>query len=419
MRPINKEERTMGNKGINRRQFIRTTALGAVTAGLSAPLLRAETRQKVAAPKIVYRTLGRTQLEIPLISFGVMNSDSPDLIRKALDMGVNHLDTAHVYLQGNSERTIGEVLKGRGDRDEVYIATKMRFERDRERGVFVLTDGSRSPGATEENLTKQLDESLRRLQTDYVDILYLHNCSTAAMVTHEPMTKAFTKVKKQGKARFIGISTHQNEADCIRAAADAGIWDVALTAYNFLKENREEVKEANAYAAQKGVGIIAMKTQGGVRLNQEKKVQVNHAAALKWVLKDENVCTTIPGITTFEQMDLDFGVMADLKLSDQENRDLEISALLKGPFYCQNCRACIPSCPQRVRIPTLMRAYMYQEGYGNLYEARMTAADLPPAQGLGVCLDCPTCTAFCPKGIQIHRRLRSLLAMNRAEGRSA
>jgi predicted aldo/keto reductase-like oxidoreductase len=408
----------MAHRGINRRQFIQTTALGAVAAGLGVPRLRAETETETPPkPKIVYRALGRTKLTIPVVSFGVMNSDSPDLIRKALDMGITHLDTAHVYLRGKSETVIGEVLKDRGGRDKVYIATKMRFDRDDDKGKFSTTGGLRAPGATEENLEEQLHKSLERLQTDYVDILYLHSCSSPAMVTFYPMMKAFSKVKEQGKARFIGISTHANEPECIRAAANTGIWDVVLTAQNFMKDKRKEITEANAYAAQKGVGIIAMKTQGGVRLNQDKKVEVNHAAALKWVLTDENVCTAIPGITTFDQMDLDFGVMADLALTDQERRDLEISAMLKGPLFCQTCGTCIQICPRHVRIPTLMRAYMYQKGYGNLYEARMTVADLPPHRGLDVCRNCPACTATCRNGIDIASRLRSLMAMKAAETR--
>jgi predicted aldo/keto reductase-like oxidoreductase len=407
----------MAKRYFNRRQFIHATALGAVTAGLHAPLLKADTKDSPSTPKIICRTLGRTKLSIPLLSFGVMNSDSPDLIRKGLEMGITHLDTAHVYLRGKSERVIGKVLEERGGRDKVYIATKMRFERDGDRGTFSSKGGLRYPAATEENLLQQLDKSLRRLRTDYVDILYLHSCSTPAMVTYEPMMKAFTKVKEQGKARYIGISTHTDEPDCIRAAADAGIWDVVLTAQNFMKKNRVEIRQACAYAAAKGLGIIAMKTQGGVRLNQEKKVEVNHAAALKWVLNDPNVCTTIPGITTFDQMDLDFNVMGNLELSEEERRDLEISAMLKGPLFCQNCRECIPSCPHKVHIPSLMRAFMYKEGYGNLYHAQMTVSDLPPHRGLGVCTNCPTCTASCPNGIAIHDRLRSLMAMNISETR--
>ena len=400
----------MKDRGVNRRQFIQRTALGAVTAGLGVPLLRAQAVTHTTDPKIVTRTLGRTGLSIPLVSFGVMNSDNPDLIRKALDMGVTHLDTAHVYLRGKSETVIGKVLAQRGGRDEVLIATKMLFSRDEDKGVFTPEGKGRYWGTTKENLARQLEKSLNRLKTDYVDILYLHNCISPQMVTYEPMIEAFSRLKEQGKARFIGISTHTKEPECIRAAADAGIWDVALTAQNFLKENREEIRAANAYAAGKGVGIIGMKTQGGVRLNEEKKVEVNHAAALKWVLNDENVCTAIPGITTFEQLDLDFSVMASLELSPEEQRDLTLSAMLPGPLYCQDCSRCMSTCPCSVQIPTLMRAFMYQEGYGNLHEARATVADLPSGRGLDVCRACPVCTATCPKGIDIAHRVRSLMA---------
>ena len=101
----------MGVEGINRREFIVRTALGLIAASLGAPPVRAASTQLGKSPKIVYRTLGKTKLQIPLVSFGVMNSDNPDLIRKALDIGIKHLDTAHVYLRGNSEKVIGRILE--------------------------------------------------------------------------------------------------------------------------------------------------------------------------------------------------------------------------------------------------------------------------------------------------------------------
>ena len=103
----------MGDEGIDRRQFIQRTALGLITAGLGIPTVRASSAETGKSSKILYRTLGNTKLQIPVVSFGVMNSDSPDLIRKALDMGVKHLDTAHVYLRGNSEKVIGQILEQR------------------------------------------------------------------------------------------------------------------------------------------------------------------------------------------------------------------------------------------------------------------------------------------------------------------
>ena len=408
----------MGIEGMNRREFILKTALGLATAGLGVSPGHVWAKGEKASFEILYRTLGRTHLRIPLVSFGVMNSDSPDLIRKALDMGIRHLDTAHAYLRGNSERVIGEILEERKCRDKVYVATKMLFARDRDKKIFLSEGDGRSVGATEKNFDEQLAASLERLRTDYIDILYLHSCHGPSMPTYEPIMKAFVKAKESGKARFIGISTHAGEPETIRAAVDAKIWDVVLTAYNFMQDHKEEVKDAVAYAAGRGLGIIAMKTQGGVKVNREKNVEVNHAAALKWVLNDQNVCTTVPGFTTFAQMDLDFGVMRDLSLKEEEKRDLKISSLLEGPLYCQYCRACIPSCPQKVEIPVLMRAYMYAEGYGNLVQANLTLEHLPKERGLAACLDCETCTASCRRGINIGKRLDLLRASNALAERS-
>ena len=402
----------MGIEVLNRREFMVKTGLGLMTAGVGIGPVRAFGAETVTEPKIIYRTLGRTNLKIPVVSFGVMNSDSPDLIRKAIDMGIKHLDTAYVYLRGNSETVIGKILEERGCRNKVYIATKAVFSRDDEKRIFLSEDHGRYLGATEENLNKLLTTSLKRLRTDYVDILYLHNCYGPHMVTYDPIMEAYAKVKESGKARFLGITTHKDEPETIRAAVDAGIWDVVLTSYNFMQKHRDEVKKAIGYAAEKGVGVIAMKTLGGARLSEGKKEEINHAAALKWVLNDKNVCTSIPGITTYDQMDLDFGVMADLTLSGEEKRDLAMSSMVKGPLYCQQCGSCLSSCAKKVEIPTLMRAYMYAEGYDNLLNAELALDELAIGRGLDVCQDCTNCTASCINGIRIRDRLEFLMAMN-------
>ena len=110
-------------------------------------------------------------------------------------------------------------------------------------------------------------------------------------------------------------------------------------------------------------------------------------------------------------MGLDFSVIKDLSLSDQEKMDLKISSMVRGAFYCQQCRSCVASCPKTVEIPALMRAYMYAEGYGNLIQAELTVDELPEEYGLHVCRDCATCSATCPHGIDIHHRLVFLMAM--------
>jgi predicted aldo/keto reductase-like oxidoreductase len=405
----------MKKEGVSRRWFIGGAATGVVSAGLElSGCSRAVTPEAAAtegetrAPKIEYRVLGRTGLEIPLISFGVMNSDNPDLLRRAFDLGLNHLDTAHGYLRGKSEEVIGEVVEQRGNRDAVFIATKMYFNRDRDKGVFSNEASARAPAPTEENLFKLLETSLQRLRTDYVDILYLHSCYSPAMATYEPIMEALVKAKQQGKARFLGVSTHRDEPNVIRAAVDAGIYDVVLTSYNYLQDHKDAVGDAIAYAAGKDVGVVAMKTQGGKRLNQQEGIEINHQAALKWVFANPHVCTAIPGMTTFEQMDSNVAVMADLELSEAEERELKLASLLPGTYFCQSCRECVSTCPERVEIPSLMRAYMYAEAYGNTVQAEETIATVPDDRGLRVCADCSSCRARCSRDLPIADRVREL-----------
>jgi predicted aldo/keto reductase-like oxidoreductase len=153
-----------------------------------------------------------------------------------------------------------------------------------------------------------------------------------------------------------------------------------------------------------------MKTQGGRRLQQDPDTEINNQAALKWVLNDENVCTTIPGMTTFDQLDMNMGVMNDLTLSSQEQRDLQVAASMRGILFCQNCRSCEPTCPNSVAVPNLMRAYMYAQGYSNYVQARHTIAELPEKKGLDVCRECNGCQASCRRDIDIGSRIKSLIA---------
>lgn len=405
----------MARKHINRREFIGKTAIGLVSTGLVFPLLKGASASQDQQNKIIYRTLGRTKLRVPVISFGVMNSDSSALIRRAIEMGVKHLDTAWAYLRGNSERSIGKTLEEDKNRYKVYIATKMRFARDGEKNVFISEGSAREALATAENFRSQLEESLKRLQTDYIDILYLHSCYSPEMATFEPMMKELVKAKESGKARFIGVSTHKNEPEVIRAAVETGVYDVILTAYNIMQKHKDEVKKAIQYAASKDIGIVAMKTHGGNRLNQDSSAEINHEAALKWVLNDENVCTAIPGMTAFEQLEFNFRVMNNLALNAGEQRELRLTSMLTGTLYCQNCRACVPTCPKKVEIPNLMRAYMYAEGYGNLIQAQMTLEGLSKKRGISVCQECSSCTASCQHGINIDSRVNSLLTQGFAK----
>jgi len=383
----------------SRRNFIKKSAAGLAGAAILPSMLKGETKPPVKTAgktKMIYRTLGKTGLKLPVVSMGVMNADNPELVRAALDAGIVHLDTAWFYQMGRNEEMIGKVVKDR-PRDSFVIATKVWEPRDRQTGLF-------PEDAKPESFMEKFETSLKRLGMDYVDILYLHNISRKESALFEPYVALMKKLKKEGKARFIGVSTHKNEPEVIRAAADSKVYDVVLTAYNFNQDHREEVKKAIAYAAKAGLGIVAMKTQAGVFWDKEKQKPINMTAALKWVLQDENVHTAIPGFTTFDQLELDLTVMNDLTLTPKEKADLQPP---KDPamagLYCQQCEQCVPQCPAKLEIPTLMRSYMYAYGYKNLEKARQTV-ELTDLTRLA-CNTCTTCNVKCAVGFDVKGRV--------------
>jgi predicted aldo/keto reductase-like oxidoreductase len=393
---------------LKRRSFIKMSAAGlAGLAGLAVnPVSGArqeEGRGLSAGPQkkdAIIRTLGRTGLKLPVVSMGVMNSNNADLIRAALDRGIIMLDTAHGYQRGTNEVVIGQVIKGR-PRDSFVIATKVPAPgRDR-------TTGAIPADAKAEPFLEMFNLSLERLGLEYVDILYQHNVLARDQVFCAPALEALQKIKKEGRARFIGVTTHGNQPEVIRAAVETQVHDVVLTAYNFLQDNRDEVRKAVAEAARAGVGIVAMKTQAGAFWDKEKQHPINMKAALKWVLNDPNVTTAVPGMTTFDQLEEDLAVMTDLTLTDEELKDLK--ADLRGGLYCQHCRRCLPGCRLGLPVPDLMRGYMYAYGYGNIRLARdlLEELDVPAA----ACQTCDTCTVRCAKGFDVADRIRDIVRL--------
>src|SRR5450759_5319967 len=241
----------------------------AVTAGPAKPAPPA----KPAGP--VRRVLGRTGIEVPVVSMGVMNADNPNLVRAALDGGMLLLDTAHGYQDGRNEEMLGTILPAR-KRDSFVLCTKVYVNTlDRQTGLF-------GPGTRGEEITEKLDISLKRLGLDHVDILYLHCQGAREGVLHEKLLGALAKAKKDGKTRFLGVSTHKNEPEVIRAAMEAKLYDVVLTSYNFRQDHHAEVQKAIGEAAAAGLGIVAMKTQAGVYWDKERKNPIDMKAALRW-----------------------------------------------------------------------------------------------------------------------------------------
>jgi len=389
----------MKKSGLNRRDFLKVGLTGLVATGATSLLLADGQKKGKEAQKkpqtssepqppggrregFIYRTLGRTGVVLPVVSMGVMNADNPELVRAALDSGLVHLDTANVYQRGRNEEMIGQVLKGR-PRDSFFIATKVKED---------------------EKFMELLDLSLKRLGLEYVDILYLHNLSKRDNVLKPENLEVMEKAKKSGKARFIGVSTHSNEPEVIRAAVEAKIYDVVLSGYNFRKDYLQDLDAAIAEAVKAGVGIIAMKTMAGAFWDKQRTQPINTKAALKWALNNPNITTAIPGMTTFDQLKSNLEVVKDLKLTPEELADLKLGeAKNMAGLYCQGCERCVSQCPRALPIPELMRAYMYAYGYKNLAAAHelVSSLNLPD----NPCAGCEQCSVSCAFKFDVRDRL--------------
>jgi len=394
---------------IERRAFIKTGLAGLAAVG-GASTLQACHGQSLAGeasgPKPIVRTLGRTGLKMPVVSMGVMNADNPAVVQAALETGIVMLDTAWGYQRGRNEQMIGEVIKGR-PRDSYIIATKIPGP-GRDKAMQGLTGG-----AFEKAFLSKFDESLGRLGLDHVEILYLHNNTTAETVQDPAVIAALQKVKKAGKTRFIGITTHGNEPAVIRATIATKAYDVILTGYNFQKDYREDLRKAVAEATAAGLGIVAMKTQAGAFWDKAKTQPINMRAALKWVLNDRNVTTAIPGFTTFDQLKEDWSVVTDIRLTPEDLKDLRLGEPVAG-LYCQHCERCLPGCPKGLPIPDLMRGYMYAYGYRNLQAAHELVASLDLDDD--PCGGCDSCAAVCAKGFDIADRVRDISRLRAVPG---
>ena len=383
-------------KNINRRGFLKTGIAGAAGVVALSPALIAASSSEQGT--IIYRTLGKTGMKVPVISFGVMRADNPNLCKAAYEKGIKLFDTANGYQNGNNETMLGNLLQ-EYPRNSFYLATKVKPE-------GVDKDGKPTDQTTSEAFLEKFNVSLSRLKMDYVDILYVHDISNPELLEYKPIINAVKKLKKDGKIKFAGFSTHRNEPAVINAAASSDNWDVILTTYNFKQTFINELQSAIKKANEAGIGIVAMKTMaGGGFLDKEKTRPINSTAALKWVLSNPDIHTTIPGMTNFDQLDLNVKILADISITEEEKKDLIIASAETG-LYCTACSKCIPACPMNLPVPDLMRAYMYAYGYSNPAMAHSLLGELGTNDN--PCKECNTCKVECTKNFNIKEKIADI-----------
>ncbi len=387
---------------IDRRDFLRLGAGAAV--GLAAARASAQTQNSTLGRIRRYVRLGRTELKVSDISFGSASSSDAALVRHAFERGVNYFDTAESYRWGGAEEAIGEALQGK--RDQVVLSSKTKA----------------GTSDTRADMMKALEGSLRRLRTDHVDIYFNHAVNDVARLQN-PEWWEFTELgKRQGKIRFRGMSGHGSHlVECLEYAIDHDQVDVILVAYsvgqdpNFYDRLRHtfhwaaiqpDLPRVLQKAKQKDVGVLAMKTLMGARLNDmrpyERPGSTFSQAAFRWVLSRPNVDALLISMNSAELIDEYVSASGGTMTSQSDRELLSRYVEMRVGSYCQpGCSACESSCPHGVAIAEVLRTRMYAVDYRDPVLAQTEYAEL--GDGANACLTCShrSCLRACPLGIPI------------------
>jgi predicted aldo/keto reductase-like oxidoreductase len=392
--------------GLKRREFLERGLAATVGVGIAPFAALADDPPHVQR----YAPLGKTGLSISDISFGSGTTSNPKVVRYAYDLGVNYFDTAESYPIGKP---------GRAGHAELAIATALRDVRNE----VVIGSKTEAPrDARVDALMNALEQSLRRLGTDRIDLYFNHAVNDLARLRNPEWFEFVERAKKQGKIRFSGVSGHGGHlVEVLDAALDEDLVDVILAAHNFGQDpafyekftkgfdfvaKQPELPRVMKKAHEQGVGFIAMKTRMGARLNDMSPWNSGGAtaaqAAFRWVLSGEYVDALV--VTMKSRAEVAEFIAASGSGSPTANdvRLLERHLTQHGGDYCRHgCDACSTSCPEGVEIPEVLRTRMYASHYRDGELARSSYARI--TGDASACVDCAhqACAGTCPYGLDI------------------
>jgi len=345
-----------------------------------------------APPKIAkYKPLGKTGLKVSDVSCGAISFFEPSVLRYAFDLGVNYFDTAEGYMRQKSEAFVGEALKD--VRDKLIITTKHGYSpRDK---------------ITKESIFQRMEASLKRMQTDYIDFALVHGVNDLKLLDNHELRAAYDQLKKDGKVRYTGFSTH-NAKVTLKQALDSDFVQLVLLIYNH--DEGIEIEPLLKQVHQKGIATVAMKIfAGGKQGNLKSMVnqQVSYPqAAIRWILSSPDIDTCIPTMSSYSHVEEYVAASgqplnrADLAVISEYQRQTRDQ-------YCRvSCSQCLSSCPQHVAINDILRYKMYFEDYKREKDAILHYAELDNDKKPWNCSQCAGfCEQACPFGLKVKEKV--------------
>jgi uncharacterized protein len=399
---------------MDRRTFLKTTGVGgaslAISSGLAGNVLAVETEKDSSTKTVPTRKMGKSGIPVSILCVGGIDwTSNQNMLRMAFNMGVTMWDTSADYANGKCEIGIGQYFN--------------KYPEDRKKVFLIMKPSDR---IQVQQYNEALDSSLKNMNTDYIDLFFLHAIDDIGRLTNDVKT-LIDKNKKEGKIKQFGFSTHIRDTQILAQAAALGWIDAIMLSYNYIIMQRDEVKKGLDACAKAGIGLIAIKSQAkgpdSVETPQAleatkhfmEKGYTLEQAKLKAVWSDEritSICSNISNVTILK--DNVAAATDNVKLSSRDFRMLNMLAEGERSNYCQGCRKCLSVMGAENRIPDIMRYMMYYNNYGDRDRARNLYRELPGSlKNTLASKDYSIAEAICPHGLQIGNLMRkasSLLA---------
>jgi uncharacterized protein len=371
---------------------------------------------------MLYRNMKKADRDLSILGFGCMrlpvlkngHVDKPRairMIRHAIDNGVNYVDTAYPYHNGESETVTGKALLD-GYREKVNLATKLPSWLIEKR----------------EDMDKYLDEQLKKLQTDHIDFYLVHALMADSWEKMESLgiRDFLDDAIEDGRITYAGFSFH-DRYPAFKKIVDAYDWTFCQIQYNYMDERYQAGTAGLRYAAKKGLGVVIMEPlRGGLLARQvpaaldiwagSKEKRSPAEWGLRWVWDHPEVSVVLSGMSTMEQVkeNLEYAEKglsgslkkADLALVNKVRRMFR--SRMKVP--CTGCGYCQP-CPNGVDIPACFNTFNVAFMYEDPEYARSLYQFVARGGGASKCGECGECESLCPQNIEIPERLKEVKAL--------
>lgn len=352
-------------------------------------------------------------MRFPMIQTGdgavVDEEQSIQMIRYGIDHGVNYIDTAYPYHNGESELIVAKALKN-GYRDRTYLATKLP--------VWLVEKY--------DDMERFLDIQLNKLETDCIDFYLLHalNKSRWDSLMELKVLDFMEKAKANGKIKYICFSFHDNNKT-FKEIINAYDWDMCQIQMNIMDMDEQATVEGLKYAGDKNIPVVIMEPLKGGKLANRVPDEIGQIYgqsrikrtpvewAFRWLYNFPQVAVILSGVSSMEQLKDNLRIFNDAKANCMDEEELALieqvrQAYLKGiKIPCTGCEYCLP-CPQRVSIPRIFdlvnSAFMYMSEKDSKNHYRHFIVN--DGSDASKCVECGQCENVCPQNIPIMQKLK-------------